>query len=301
MKLSDDGGQIIDAGQIPIPAILYLGESKPPIEVGVKFDEFGSIASITNSTDLFYISPSEYSLTGHNISYDDMLNNSMIRGEFIKIYPTESRLRFIDMDAVNSTSKLDGINHTLSGSLAALEPHAERIPAPSGSYELKVKIENPSNALKIWGMGFNVTTSDFHGISIGSSMVRGGKPISVPLNVPESGDKKISIAYDPRILKATGASGSCQTPYTLDQKGGKITISIPPGCNSTNLTFVAENMNASTDLKVIDFKGFQPVGLINGSIKVLPEEKAEAKKSNDFAFISALAALTFAVFAMRRN
>jgi S-layer protein (TIGR01567 family) len=291
MKLSDDGSQIMEAGQIPIPAVLYLGESTPPISVGVKFDESGRIARIANNTALYYISPSEYSLTRHNISYGDMLNNSIIRGEFIKIDSNESRLRFIDMDAVNSTSKLSGTNHTLSGSLAALEPHAERIPAPLGSYELKVKIENPSNALRIWGIGFNVTAPDFHGISIDSSIARGGKPVSVRLDVPNFGDKRVSISYDSGILKATGASGPCQTPFSLDQKAGKITVSIPTGCNSTNLTFLAKNVNASTDLKVIDFKGFQPAVLMNGSITVLPEDKAEAKKSDGLLI----------VFAMRRN
>ncbi|MDD1758422.1 MAG: hypothetical protein LUQ22_06790, partial [Methanotrichaceae archaeon] len=178
MKLSDDGSQIMDAGRNPIPAVLYLGESTPPVRVGVKFDESGRIAAIANNTALYYISPSEYSLTRHNISYEDMLNNSIIRGEFIKIGTSGSRLRFFDIDAVNSTSKLSSTNHTLSGSLTALEPHAERIPAPPGRYELKVKIENPSNALRIWGIGFNVTAPGFHGISIGSSIAQGVKPVS---------------------------------------------------------------------------------------------------------------------------
>jgi len=301
LKLSDDGSQIMDAGQISLPAVLYLGESTPPIKVGVKFDESGRIASIANNTALYYISPSEYSLTGHNISYEDMLNNSTIRGELIKINPSASRLRFIDTDIVNSTSKLSGANHTLSGSLAALEPHAERIPAPPGIYELKVKIENPSNALRIGGIGFNVTAPNFHGISIGSSVAQGDKPVSVRLDVPDSGDKRVSISYDSGILKATRASGPCQTPFSLDQKAGKIIVSIPAGCNSTNLTFVAKKMNTSTDLKVIDFEGVQPDVLINGSITVLPEEKAKAKKSDGFAFLAALAALTLIAFAMRRN
>ncbi|MCJ7443473.1 MAG: hypothetical protein MUO26_02900 [Methanotrichaceae archaeon] len=301
LKLSDDNSQIMDAGSIPILALFYMNDTSPPKQVEVKFNGSGRISSIASKDDLYYISPSEYNSTKTDFTYAEMLADETNRQKYIKIEPGLSRLRFIEMDIINGTLKLDDNNHTISGSLASLEPYAERIPASPGKYELKVRIENPVNALRIWGINFDLESSNINDVSIGSGFAVAGKPFSIQVDVPTPAEKKVSISFDKKILSPKGVSGPCQTAYSWDNNAGRINIVIPEGCNSTNLTFVANNVNASTNLEVIEIEGFHPNRLINGSITIIQEEKTEAKKSDGFTLLSALISILILIFAKYRG
>jgi S-layer protein (TIGR01567 family) len=302
LELSDDGSRIIDAGPVPIPALLYIDEYSPPKQVRVKFNEFGRITGIASDEDLYYISPSAYNLTKSNITYEEMLSNEAIRSKFIKIEPSRSRLKFFDFDMLNGSMKLASTNHTISGSLDDLEPYLERIPAPQGNYELKVRIENPMNALRITGVNFDVNPSEEAEISIGSGVAIVNKPFQVQINVsaPEE-EKRVSISFDTEILKFTGVSGPCRTSHSLDQKTGRITIEFPAECNSTNLTFVAYKANTSTNLEAIDIEGFHPHKILNGSIIVMPNNDIRARKIDGFTFFPALISILLLIFVIVRS
>jgi S-layer protein (TIGR01567 family) len=301
LKLNDDGSQIMDAGPIRIPALLYVDEYSPPKQVGVKFNESGWIASIASNEDHYYVSPSEYNSTKSNITYEEMLSNEAIRSKYIKVELGRSRLKFVDWDILNGTMKLGPTNHTISGSFAAIEPYAERFPAPQGKYELKVRIENPINALRISGMIFDVNPSELHEISIGSNVARANKPFQVRINVSQPVEKGVSISFDTELLRFTGVSGPCQTDHSLDQKAGRITIAFPANCNSTNLTFVANKANVSTKLEVVDVEGIHSDRFVNGSIIVVPDDNLETRKSDGFTFLSALISILLLIFVMFRS
>ncbi len=135
--LSDDGTLVPDLNWVLPSAILYQPDSYP-LEVGVKFDSSGRIAGITDlAGEIYYISPSEYARSG--LDYATMLGNRTLREELIKIVPNQSILGFITY--VNGTA-VSQSNHTLQGSLEALEPQLIRLPAPPGEYGLAIKMAN---------------------------------------------------------------------------------------------------------------------------------------------------------------
>jgi hypothetical protein len=227
-----------------------------------------------------------------------MLVNRTAKRQYIKIIPGSSLLKFYE--TVNGSLNLSKSNHTITGPIDSLEPHALRMPAKPGKYELGVRIENSVDALRVNGFIFNVTAPEMHGVFLGSNSTQTGGMVAVSLEVPTSdSEKKVEISYDPETIKAVGAFGSCPTPSYMDEKAGRINVTFPPGCGVTNLTFVAGQKNATSALKVIKVGGFKPDKVTNGTITILVEKNA--KKSGDLLFVASLAALSLAAVIRRRR
>jgi S-layer protein (TIGR01567 family) len=298
LQLSDDNNPVLDAGSSPVPGLLYLSPFLSPVQVSVKFDSSGRIASIADSKTLYYISPTEYGNLNVAVNYDTMLANKTARIQFIKIEPGKSILRFFDI--IDGRLVQNSTNHTLEGALEALEPHAVTIAARPGRYELRVRVENAVDAIQVFGEFFNVTLPEVRGISLGSAKVAAGEAASIPLMAPAAGgEKRIVISYDAAVVKAQEVSGECNLSSQDDVKTGKITVVLPSGCGAANLTFLASKANATSDLKVINVSGFYPETVTNGTITVLPGEGA-IRKSSSVGFLAALAALALAAFCRRR-
>lgn len=298
LVMSDDGAQIPDASGNPIPGLLYLDRTSSPRQVGIRFDGSGRIASIADSRVIYYVSRSDYDLTKPKLTYDSMMANSTAKSQYIKINPGSSMLRFYE--TVNGSFNLSKSNHTITGPLDFLEPHALRIPANPGKYELEVRIENTADALRVNGLFFNVTAPEMHGVLLGSNSARTGGKVNISLEVPTSdSEKKVDISYDPETIKAVGAFGSCPTPSYMDEKAGWINVTFPPGCGMTNLSFVAGQKNATSVLKVVKVEGFKPDKVTNGSITIVADK--DSKKSSDLLFVAALAALSLAAAIRRRR
>lgn len=153
---SDDRSAVPDSDISPTSAVLYLNGSGRPVQVGVTFDLSGRISGIVgiNGTS-YYVAPDLFSRAVKNISFQEMLNNTTMRENFIKIEPDVSRIGFFSR--MNGT--ISGqINHTISGTLSSLEPHIEKVPVPPGNYTLQIRVENQMGG--VIGTGFfNVTTS----------------------------------------------------------------------------------------------------------------------------------------------
>jgi len=316
LRLSDDGGPLLDANQ-PVPALLYQNTSSEPVKVWILFDQSGKIASMLEGETSYYLSPYGLSLVNSNLSYEDMLANETARREYIKIDPGRSVLKFFDF--LNGTSRLNNTNHTITGPLESIEPHAVRVGANQGRYELRLMIENAVNTLRVSdAFYFQVALPEVRGVVLGSSNATSGEAVSVRLDVPRSGgEKRINISYDPAVLEATGASGPCNAPSYIDPEKGRISVVMPVNCSSSNLTFKVlspreanptanATANATTKLQVVAVRGFQPEGITNGSITVVPESTAEkdagvTEKSSAPSFAAALAALALTAFAWRRR
>lgn len=298
LVMSDDGDSVLDANGNPVPGLLYLDKNSGPIPVGIRFDVSGRIASIADSRVIYYVSRSDYNLTKPKITYDSMMANSTARSQYIKINPGSSMVRFYD--TVNSSFNLSKFNHTITGPPDSLEPHAVRLPAKPGKYELGVRIENSADALRVNGLFFNVTAPEVHGVFLGSNSTQTGGRVNVSLEVPASNsEKEVQISYNPDTIKAVGASGPCPTPSYMDEKAGWINVTFPPGCGTTNLTFVAGQKNATSDLKVVRVEGFKPDKLTNGTITIVAEKRP--KTSSDLLFVATLAALSLAAAFRRRR
>ncbi|NPV61255.1 MAG: hypothetical protein HPY61_01255 [Methanotrichaceae archaeon] len=153
MQLSDDASLVLDTEFAP--ALLYQNSTASPVQVGVQLDSRGRIDSIVSSKVVYYVSPDGYGRLNTTQSYDSMMANQTARNDFIKVVPGESLLRFFEF--INDSTVLSETNHTITGSLESLEPHATRAAAPPGRYELRVRIENPANALRVTGAFMNVT------------------------------------------------------------------------------------------------------------------------------------------------
>lgn len=301
LRMSDDNSPVLDAGGSPVLGLLYLNKSSAPLQVGVTFDSSGRIASIADNRAIYYLSPTGYRMVNTSQSYSEMLANSTSRERFIKIEPGQSLLKFSEV--VNGTTSLSSSNHTLTGSIESLEPHAVPIGAPPGRYEIRARVQNAVNAIRVSGVYFNVTASASNAIagpmvSLGSSTVKIGEQASVPLKVYPPGEKRIEIRYDPAVLNATGVSGPCDISSKIDRRAGNISIVMPGGCSSTNLTFVAKNVNTMTRLNVTKVEGFMPEKVVNGSITVV---SSGGKKSDAPAFAVALVALVIMALARRRG
>ena len=154
LKMSDDNSSVMDSEGGPVLGLLYLNQSSAPLQVGITFDNSGRIARIGDNRTIYYLSPGKYKLTNSTLSYQELLVNSTVRKEFIKIESGVSRVRIFDV--VNRTVHLS-TNHTLTGPIESLEPHAVRIEAPPGRYELRARIQNAIGTLQVSGVYFNVT------------------------------------------------------------------------------------------------------------------------------------------------
>lgn len=299
LKMSDDGSTIMDING-PMPGELFINRSSAPLQVSAIFDSSGRIASIADRNTIYYLSPTGYKITNSSLSYSEMLANKESRSEFIKIEPGSSILKLFDV--INGTTRLSGSNHTLTGPIQALEPHAIRVGASPGRYELRARVQNAVNALTVSGIYFNVTAAPSNStanqtVFLGSGTVPAGKNFTVPLKVPSLGSKNIEITYDPAILKATGTTGPYKTSSLINQSAGKISIIMPSGCDLVNIMFTAKDINATSRLNVTKVEGFRPEKVINGAITV----KAETKKSSAPTFVAALAALIIVALGRRKG
>lgn len=298
LRLSDDNSPIMDASGSSIPGLLYLNSSSRPVQVGIRFDDSGKISSIGDSQEIYYISRTDYNLTKPTMGYDVMMSNSTARKQYIKINPGSSQLKFYDN--IMGQFTLSKSNHTLTGPIDSLDPHAKRVAANPGRYELEVRIENAVNALRINGSFFNVTAPEMRGVSIGYNSTKPGKLTRVKLEVPNTNSaKSVVISYNPDQVKAINASGQCNATGFVGQKSGLIKVAFLPWCSSTNLVFIGGQKNATSDLKVIKVEGFMPENVINGSITVIADRNE--KQSSAPTFLSALVVFSLAVAMSRRR
>jgi S-layer protein (TIGR01567 family) len=297
LVISDDGSPLVDTDQGPVPALLYLNETSPPQQVQVKFDSSGKIAAIADGNAYYYLSPGEYNLTPQSQTYQQMLLNASIRDSLIRITPGQSRLRFFEI--INGTSGPSSSNHTLEGTLESLEPRALRIPASPGRYELRLRVQNIMDALRVTGIYLNVTEPMVDGVVLGSASVAQGEKVAVPLRVQESlSAKRLTISYDPGALEALGTSGICQETSSVDANRGIITVVLPPECNHTELIFKGRRGNTTSDVKVMKSEGLQSSKVVNATVSVLPES---SKKSGAVGYGVALLAMAMAFLLRRRR
>ena len=304
LQLSDDKSPILDAGEGTVPALLYLNQSVPPVQVRVVFDSTGRISRITSSKSVYYVTRSEFNRLNVDMDYDAMLANETARNKVLKIEPGKSILQFYDV--IDGKLVPSGINHTLQGTLAVLEPHAVKVGAKPGRYELRVRVENAVNAIQAFGEFFNVTPAEVRGISLGSAEAMAGESVTIPLEAPVIGsEKRINISYNATMLKATGISGECKPTWQVDSNAGKIIVLLPEGCGAANLTFAAKNSaaqkaNVTIDLNVTGTSGFKPETITNGSITIA-EDGTAAKKSDALGIIATVAAFVAGAYARRRG
>jgi len=301
LKLSDDGSQVLDSGQSFSPAVLYQNRSERPVSVDVSFDRQGRITSIADKNTVYYISPSEYSMIAKG-SYSQMLVNQTARSQYIKIKPGESSLRFYSI--INDTTGLSSTNHTIFGPIDDLKPRINRADAPSGKYELRVRIENVMNALRVSGLYFNVTKPSPREVYLGSASALPGQEVSVPLRVATSGQEvSVNISYDPGVIDARGANGSCPAPTYIDHKSGRIRVVLPANCSSTNITFQTLKANSTAVLGIEDVRGLRPDELKNGSISVLAGDASQMPqaRASGPAIVAVLTAIALAALARRRR
>lgn len=278
LRLSDDSSPVIDAEGGLVPGMLFLDPATPPLQVGVRFGQDGRIASISDSRSVYYISRGEYSSLKPKMSYDDLLANATARAQIIRVQPGRSILQLYNV--VDGRLVPSGINHTLQGTLEALEPHAERTEAPPGRYELRLRIENAVDAIQVFGEHFNVTDDVISGVVLGSGEVAAGGSVSIPLLVPDHKDElSVEISFDPELLRAVRISGTCSPSWNIDPRAGRAKILLPAGCNRSNLTFeagpaISENLTA--EVRVTGVQGFDPEYVRNGTVTIHPSRGASA-------------------------
>ena len=302
LQQSDDNSPILDSGSGMVQGLLYLDQSSPFVQVGVKLDSSGRIAAILDSKSIYYISRSEYENLNVNMDYDAMLANETARKKFLQIEPGKSVIQFFDI--IDGKPVPSGFNHTLQGSEEALEPHAVRVEALPGRYELRVRVENIIDAIQVFGGFFNVTHDEMLGISLGSSEGFAKETVSIPLEAPTSGEeKRIEISYDATVVKPTDISGECNPSWQVDPREGRISVLLPASCGSANLSFASKQAvkeNVTTYLEVINVSGFSPKTVSNGSITIMPSNKA-TEMSDPVGFITALTALAMVAYIRRRT
>jgi MYXO-CTERM domain-containing protein len=230
-----------------------------------------------------------------------MLANRTAKDQFIKIEPGKSILQFIDV--VDGRPIPSQINHTLEGTLEALEPHAVVVGARPGRYELRVRVENAVNAIQAFGEFFNVTAPEMRGVYLGSAQAIAGEEVSVPLQAPKSGgEKRINLTYEDSRAKAAGIFSKCEASWQVDAKQGNISILLPAGCNAANLTFSVDRksrVNDTIHLNVTGTGGFKPETVTNATITVTGSHGG-TPESHAPGFLAALAALAAAAHARRR-
>ena len=307
MVLSDDSSPVLDASGNAVPAMLFLNRTAPPRQVGVNFDSDGRISAIAEGESIYYVSRSDYKKLNTTIDYDAMLANDTLRNKYLKIVPGESILQFKDI--INGRLAASSINHTLRGSLEALEPHAIAVGASPGRYELRMRVENAVNAIQTFGQYFNVTAGEMRDVSLGNTRSATGGKATVALFAPASNGKKIiNIIYDAARLKPLNITGECEATWQVDAKQGRIGVTLPAGCTASNLTFeVSEKARANDTIRlnVTGTSGFLPERIINGTITIVAGEKG-AKESPGTGASACLAALAGAwagagLFARRRR
>jgi S-layer protein (TIGR01567 family) len=292
LEMSDDGALLVDTDQGPVPAILYLNETLPPLQVQVKFDPTGMIEAISDGRSYYYLAPAEYNLTSQIQTYQQMLENATARESFVRIVPNITQLKLFEI--INGTSQPSSFNHTLAGAMERLEPHAARIPAAPGRYELRIRVQNAADALRVTGLYLNVTGPVVQGVALGGATVLQGEKVAIPLRVQESlSAKRLTISYDPTVVKSLGTRGNCRETSSVDEARGIIIVVLPPECNSTELLFTGLRGNATADLKVLKVEGVEVSKAVNATISVLP---GTAPKSGAAGCEAAILALVLSLF-----
>jgi hypothetical protein len=305
MMLSDDKSPVLDASGSGVPALLYLNKTTSPRQVGVEFNSEGRIGAITDGMSIYYVSRDEYKRLNSSNDYDAMLANDTIRKQYLKIEPGMSMLQFVDV--INGKLAPSKVNHTLQGTLDALEPHIFRVGASPGRYELRMRVENAVNAIQTFGQFFNVTPGEMRGVSLGDARALAGGEAAIALLAPKSdGEMRVDISYDATRLKAMSITGGCNASWQVDAKQGRIGVLLPAGCaaaGAANLTFaVSDNARANDTIKlnVTDTSGFEPETITNGTITIAASDKG-AKKSPGLDILAGLVALAGAGAYFRRR
>ena len=302
LQLSDDSSQIMDVGENLVPALLRLNQSSLEEQVWVHFNSSGRIGRILNSNSIYYVSRSEYQKLKVTSDYDTMLANETLRKQYIKIEPEKSSLRF--QDIVNGRLDPSGQNHTLHGTIESLEPHAREVGAPPGRYELRVRVENVVDAIQATGEYFNVTSAPMRCIYLGSAQGFAGEEVSIPIEVPSSEmEKRVNLTYNTSRAEALSISGNCSSSWQLEEDEGRISILFPANCSRASLSFKAIEENATLDINVAGWSGFEPEDIANGTITVLAGESAanKAKKSNGPGYAASLLALAITLYLRRKG
>lgn len=301
LELSDDKSQIMDVGDNLVPALLRLNQSSPEEQVGVYFNSTGRVGRILSSNSIYYVSRSEYERMKVVSDYDTMLANETLRKQFIRIEPEKSTLRF--QDIANGRLDPNSQNHTLQGTIASLEPHIREVGAKPGQYEVRVRVENAVNAIQATGELFNVTPALMRGIFVGSVETFADQEVSIPVEVPSSAiERRISLTYNSSMAEALSISGNC-SPSWQEESAGRINILFPANCSKAELSFAAIKANATIDVNVTGWSGFEPDDITNGTIAVSIGENAadEMKKSNGAGFAASLLALLIVLYFRREG
>ncbi len=290
LTLSDDGSLL---PIIPVHmGVLYPNESSSPVPVLVRFGPAERIDLIQDRGDvIYYISPSAYESAGFQVSYDQMLEDDAIRHRYVKIEPGVSKIRFYDI--VDGNAVLSEKNHSLGGDLDSIEPHLVWIDAPPGRYELRLGVENVMGSARATGLYFDVAGAGGRSVSVGSGTVEMGGTVAVSLKMGlAEGVKEVEITYDPEVLKAGFISGECPVQSHVDNQVGRISLEVPGDCRSVNITFVAREVNTTTEIGIAKVAGIEVDEVINGTVIVLAEEgkRSEGQEEKSYG-PSALVAL----------
>ena len=207
LAMSDDGSPVVDVGPgNVVPALLYLNSATRPLPVGVRFDAIGRLALISNGQTIYYISKSEYESSSHPLTYGAMLMNATVRKDYLQVQPGSSLLKLYDI--IDEATVPQTSNHTLSGDIGSMEPNLESIPAAPGKYEVRVRLENSDDALRVGGIYFNVTEPSGGIAPLSSAYASPGDNVTVAMSVPitknETRAEKANTTSEIKIIKIEG-------------------------------------------------------------------------------------------------
>ena len=88
LVMGENQSAVLDADQGSVPALLYLNNSSPPVQVSIKFDPLGQIDSIVDNNVLYYVSREGYKLVNSSLSYEEMLSNKPHESKSSRFSPT---------------------------------------------------------------------------------------------------------------------------------------------------------------------------------------------------------------------
>ncbi len=160
------------------------------------------------------------------------------------------------------------------------------------------------DAIQVTGEYFNVTAAPMRGIYLGSAQALAGEEVSIPIEVPSSEmERRVNLTYNTSLADALSISGNCSSSWQLEEDEGWISILFPANCSQASLSFDAKEENATIDLNVTGWSGFEPEDITNGTITVLAGESAadKTKKSNGPGYAASLLALAIALYLRRKG
>ena len=279
--LSDDG-TVLPESEVQ-GGVLQVNNSTDPVSVMVSFDESGQISLIRDSAgEIYYISPAEYEKLGAASSYGEMASDEALRKRYIKIDPGKSEIRFLQV--IDGNAILAEKSHQLWFTPQGLEPHLVRVAAPSGLYEIRLRVENSMDALQVTGLYFNVSEPQVRSASVGSTTVQVEESFSLPLVIPASeNETRMTLTFDPDLLTFERIEDESECDVEPDlSKEGEINLVIPGGCSAVNLTFQAGGREEITEVRIAKLEGIEVDEVRNGSVNVThlqqPEGLSEPQK-----------------------